>query len=349
MGVAAFASIVFLTRSLYHPLWAVVLVGLVGWAWRDSLPWKRIAAAVLVPVLLAGAWMAKNEVMFGRPTLSSWFGMNLQRAVIPVLPLAEKQALYDAGKISDIAMVGPFGNYDLYRPFVEPCTPAHSHPALTKELRDNEVVIPNLNFECFLPVYDQAGEDALTVIREYPGTWLKGREWSARVWFATNQLPDESRSFAYRWISRTYQVLRLDLPGDISTSDWGTPIYGNLTVRSRFSLTMLNLTLFAFGYGIWQSWRIVRRRRGESTADLVRTLVLAVVGATALWTFVVGVVGELGEQARFRTMTDPLVIAIGLTELLRRLPRASDHLFHDDGGQELSQEAGVDPSATISS
>ncbi len=110
LGVAGFSTIVFLTRSLYHPIWAIVMVVIVGLAFRASLPWKRIGVALLIPVLFAGAWMLKNEVLFGRATFSSWFGMNLQRAVIPVLPLDEKQQMYDEGKISDIAMIGPFGN-----------------------------------------------------------------------------------------------------------------------------------------------------------------------------------------------------------------------------------------------
>jgi len=350
MGVASFATLVILTRSLYHPVWALAIVALVAWAYRDALPWKRIGVAFLVPLVLAGGWMLKNEVMFGRATMSSWFGMNLQRGVIPVLPLAEKQQMFDEGKISGVAMIGPFGNYDLYRPVMPPCTPEHTHPALTKELRDNPVVIPNLNYECFLPVYDQAGKDAIAVIKAYPGVWLKGREWSARVWFATNQGPDSSPSWPYRQLSKVYRAIRLDVPGKLSTTDWGTPIYGPLSVDTRFSLTMVNLTLFAFAYGHLSAWSIVRRRRDAAFrgGNRTRTLVLAVVGATALWTFVIGVVGELGEQARFRTMTDPLVLAIGIAEVLRwlapKLPhRVSDYLFDATGVPEPTQESEPEP------
>lgn len=317
LGASALVTAVVMTRSLYHPLWALGTVGLVAWAARGRVTRRQVAVAFLVPVVFAGGWMLKNEAMFGRATLSSWFGMNLQRAVIPVLPLAEQQALYDQGRISDIAMIGPFGNYGLYRPVMPPCEPAHAHPALSKELRDYPVPVPNLNYECFLEVYDQAGADARTVIGEYPGVWLEGRVWSARTWFATNNLADESRSWPFRQLGNAYQLLRLDVPGKISTTEWGTPIFGPLSVDSRFSLTTLNLTLLAFGYGITASWRLVRRRVGA--ADLASTLVLAVTGVTALFTFVVGVVGELGEQARFRTMTDPLVIGVGAVVVLRWL------------------------------
>jgi len=55
-----------------------------------------------------------------------------------------------------------------------------------------------------------------------------------------------------------------------------------------------------------------RRRRDDVWA--------AVVVATAFiaaFTFVVGITGELGEQARFRTMTDPLVWTVGATGAIR--------------------------------
>ncbi len=326
VGIAAFATLVIMTRSLYHPAWALATLGIAAWAMRASIDRRRLLVAFALPVLLAGGWMLKNELLFGRATLSSWFGMNLQRAVIPVLPVAEKQQLYDEGKISEIAMIGPFGNYDLYRPVMPPCTPSRDHPALSKELRDNEVIIPNLNFECFLPVYDQAGADARAVIRSYPGVWLEGREWSARVWFATNQLPDESPSWVFRQLGNAFQLIRLDVDGSISTSSWGTPIYGTLTVATRFSLLMVNLSLLAAGYGTIHCWRLLRRR-GLVGDELTSSLVLGLTGMTAVFTFVVGVIGELGEQARFRTMTDPLVVAIGLYVLIRWIRPSSTRLF----------------------
>ncbi|MEZ5255334.1 MAG: hypothetical protein R2705_00110 [Ilumatobacteraceae bacterium] len=307
---------------------------------------------MLVPVLLVGGWMAKNEVLFGRPTLSSWFGMNLQRGVIPVLGLDELNRLHDEGKVSDVAMIGPFGNYGLYRPVMPPCAPEHSHPALSKEVRDYPIVVPNLNYECFLPVYDQAGADARAVIRAYPGVWLEGRLWSARTWFAVNQLADESPSWPLRQLGNVYQVIRLDVPGTLSTNGWGTPIYGNLTVTTRFSLTMVELSLLIGAVGFVTTWKVIRRRSGDRGDELV----LAIIGMTATWTFVVGVVGELGEQARFRTMTDPLVLSIGALLVLRWLTGRYGHseAFFDEryttpaGDEETTESSPVATSASNS-
>jgi hypothetical protein len=270
-------------------------------------------AAVAVPVLVAGSWMAKNEVLYGRATLSSWVGMNLQRAVIPVLDADDLQELFLERRVSHVARIGPFGNYALYEPFVARCTPKHQHPAASLQVRDADVVIPNFNYECFLPVYDQAGRDARTVIRTHPEAFLEGRAWAARVWFATNVQPDQSPSFAFRWLSDVYRVTRVDVPGTISTRSWGTPIYGDLAVPAKFSLTIVALTAGSAWLGVLHLWRLLRRR----AAQPVRSLVLAATGFTVWFTYAVGVVGELGEQARFRTMTDPLLVAVLLAEGVR--------------------------------
>src|SRR4051794_3136821 len=79
-----FATLVVLTRSVYHPLWLVGVFAVVAWAYRGSIPWRKVVLSAALPVVLVGGWMVKNDVLFDRLTMSSWFGMNLQRAVIPV-------------------------------------------------------------------------------------------------------------------------------------------------------------------------------------------------------------------------------------------------------------------------
>jgi hypothetical protein len=268
----------------------------------------------VVPVVLVGGWMIKNELLFDRLTMSSWFGMNLQRAVIPVLPVADKQQMFDDGKISQISYEYPvgFGNYDLYEPFFPKCTPKHSDPATAVPLRVNEVKIPNLNYECFLPVFDQAGKDAVAVIKAHPKVFLEGRAWSARTWFALNEGPANSDSPVLKGLYYGYRTAGVAVPGYLSTRDWGTPIFGDLSVVDHFSLAMVALTVLVVVSGLIALWRVLRSRAGPADHDLRDTLTIAVAGITVLWTFFTGITFELGEQARFRTMIDPLVVGIGL-------------------------------------
>lgn len=321
--LAGLATAVVLTRSLYHPVWAVAVVAGVAFATRRRLerPWRAVGLAVLVPVVACGAWMAKNEVLFHRATMSSWVGMNLQRSTIPVLAADELEQLLDAGEVSDVARIGPFGNYGLYEPVMAPCEPEHDHPAVTVEERfdDHGVLIPNFNYECFIPVFDRAGDDARTVIGEHPDVWVEGRLWSARTTFAVSGAPAESRSWPLRALDTAYRLLRVDVVGTIDTSSWGTPIYGTLAVESRFTLVTAALAAGLSVGAVVAAARLARRRDGAR--DTAWAVAIALGGFVVLYTFVVGAVGELGEQARFRTMTDPITVAVGAAAGLRLLSR----------------------------
>jgi hypothetical protein len=322
------ATAVVLTRSLYHPLWLAAMVAMVVVAGgvRGMTP-RRVALLAMIPLIAVGGWMAKNAVLFDTPTLSSWFGMNLQRAVIPVLDADELRAMYDAGEVSDVAMVGPFGNFDLYRPY-EPaasCTVERSHRAVSEPGRATDPYSPNFNYECYLPVFEQAGDDAWAVIRRHPDVWWEGRLWSARTMAAVSSLPAESASGVLVGLDAVYSLARVDVSGVISTTGWGTPIYGAIEARSDFGLVPIAMYALVAALGVVSALRILRRR-SSSASDLL----VALAGLTAGWTFVVGVVGELGEQARFRTMTDALVWTVAIAVVMRWF----------DAGQEQAASPG---------
>lgn len=329
--VAVLVTAVAMTRSLYHPVWVAVVLVAVLWVNRRRIDRRLVITALLIPLIAIGAWMGKNEVLYGRATLSSWFGMNLQRAVIPVLDLDQLQEMYERGDVSDVAMIGPFGKYSLYADVVEPCEPEHHHRSVLEPMRNTDPWSPNFNYECFLPVFDQAGRDAWAVIEEHPEVWLEGRLWSLRTTMAVAITPEESPSIVMRFLDRVYSVLRVDYPGVLSTRGWGTPIFGQLEAPVDFGLMLIPMYGLVLMAGAAGTWRLVRRR--GSTDDEVeresdrRALTCFVIGWTVAFTIVVGAVAELGEQARFRTMVDPvaMVAAVVLVEsFIRRRRRHSE-------------------------
>lgn len=318
LALVLLATAVVLTRSLYHPVWLVVLLAgalvLIG---RRRLGTRRLLILGLIPLVSIGGWMVKNDVLFGRATLSSWFGMNLQRAVIPVLDTDDLDEMLVDGQLSDVARIGPFGAFTLYAPY-EPassCTVTHAHPAVSEPDRTTDPYSPNFNYECYLPVFDQAGDDAWAVIRAHPEVWVEGRLWSARVMMAVSPMPSQSDSVVLRTLDSIYSVLRIDWSGVISTKGWGTPIYGSLEAPADFGLVPVGLYASAVILAIVHLVQLLRRR----TASRSRSAVMVAVGFIASWTFVVGIVGELGEQARFRTMTDALVWATVIAAAIRWL------------------------------
>ena len=308
-----------MTRSLYHPiLVAVILVPLGLWG-RRVLTRRALTVAVLVPLVVVGGWMVKNQALFGHANLSSWFGMNLQRAVIPVLDLDDLEEMYANGDVSDIAMIGPFGRYSLYESVVEPCEPSRSHRSLSEPMRTTDPVSPNFNYECFLPLFDRAGQDAWAVIRQHPEVWLEGRLWSLRTTFAVADRPGQSSSIVMRALDDAYSIARVDYRGVLSTEGWGTPIYGRLVAPTDFGLVLVPmyaaLAMAGAVVGL-RGWR----RRAMGAGDWA----IAVAAALAVFTVVVGAVAELGEQSRFRTAVDPLatvVVGVVVARLVHRVRR----------------------------
>lgn len=324
MVLSILVTVTVMTRSLYHPAWALLVVGYALWRLRRRIDRRVVLAVLSVPVVVVGAWMAKNEVLYSRATLSSWFGMNLQRAVIPVLPRDDLDAMYEDGELSDIAMIGPFGNYDLYADAMPPCESEHGFRGNTEPMRTTDQWSPNFNYECFLPVFDRAGDDAWAVIRAHPGTWLEGRLWSLRTTVAVSGNPGQSRSVVMRSLDRVYSVARLDYSGILSTEGWGTPIYGQLEARTDFALLLVPLYSLVAVAGMTALWRVIRRR-SEDPGSLQFDDVLVVGAVTVAFTVLVGAAFELGEQARFRTMTDPVtwvmaaaLVARGVGRLIER-------------------------------
>ena len=305
--LASAVTVTALTRSLYHPAWALVIVVFGLWLMRRRINWKASVLVLSIPVIFMGSWMAKNEVMFGHTTMSSWFGMNLQRAVIPVLPKDDLDEMYAKGQISDIAMIGPFGKYELYENVFEDCVPTRSHRSLAEPTRTTDQWSPNFNYECFLPLYDQAGKDAIAVIKEHPEAWLEGRLWSLRTTIAVSPIPSESKSEVMTGLDRVFSIARLDFGGVLSTKGWGTPIYGQLEAHADFGLMLIPMYLTIGWIGLWQILQRLRRKQLSAASTIY------VVGSfTVAFTVIVGAIAELGEQSRFRTMIDPIVTVMFL-------------------------------------
>jgi hypothetical protein len=305
--LASAVTVTALTRSLYHPAWALVIVVFGLWLMRRRINWKASVLVLSIPVIFMGSWMAKNEAMFGHTTMSSWFGMNLQRAVIPVLPKDDLDEMYAKGQISEIAMIGPFGKYELYENVFEDCVPTRSHRSLAEPMRTTDQWSPNFNYECFLPLYDQAGKDAIAVIKEHPEAWLEGRLWSLRTTIAVSPIPSESKSEVMTGLDRVFSIARLDFGGVLSTKGWGTPIYGQLEAHADFGLMLIPMYLTIGWIGLWQILQRLRRKQLSAASTIY------VVGSfTVAFTVIVGAIAELGEQSRFRTMIDPIVTVMFL-------------------------------------
>ncbi|MEY2552891.1 MAG: hypothetical protein QOC57_751, partial [Ilumatobacteraceae bacterium] len=309
ISLAAVGTAVVLTRTIFHPVWLVLLLAATWWVLRRTVDRRTVVVTVAIPLLLAGGWMVKNEVMFGRPTLSSWFGMNLQRAVVPIATDAQLAGWAAAGGISEITAAFPNGfvSYSGYEPYIGPCVPKHSNPAVANTTRGGPDDPPNFNSECFLPLYDLAGKDAWWVITRHPSLYLEGRWWALRAWVAEAPPPLVNTSPIYRALPKAYRVIEVQVPATIPSVRWAGLPYGAFDNPTRYSVVQALTTLLVIGAAVRALWRRLRKRPSSRWA-----LLEVVAGLIVAWNLVVGVLFELGEQFRFRATTDPITISIGV-------------------------------------
>lgn len=309
ISLAVVGTAVVMTRTVFHPLWLALLLIGSWWAVRRSVDRRTVVWTMTIPLVLIGGWMVKNEVMFDRPTLSSWFGMNMQRAVVPIAT-DDQLALWAAeGDISELTAAYPsgFAPFSSYEPYVGACVPQHDHPSTADLTRSGPDGPPNFNADCYLPIYDIAGDDAMWVISNRPSLYLEGRWWALRAWVmeAPPQVLHSSEIYDALW--PVYRVAQLGLPLTLPSVRLGELPWGAFDVPQHLSLLQALATVLVIMAGVRAAWRRLRRRVSSPWIQ-VEVIASLIVG----WNLVVGVLFELGEQFRFRAMTDPITISIAV-------------------------------------
>lgn len=297
-----------LTRSLFHPLWMGLVLGILVVAARPWPGWRPIAIAAAIPLVLVGGWMVKNEIVFHDATLSTWFGMNLERGVIAPMNADKVGAMVAKGQLPEIVTVPPFVDYHVYAPFLDPCVPAHTQLAVTQMLRPNGYA--DFNYECFLPVYSAMYDASLEAIRHQPMAYIESRGDALRF-SIDHPLESGYGRGTLRVIRPLYRLGSLDLRADVDMSSWFHPLFGPGLVVSYPSMTVVLALLCC----CWELGRSVRRfvRRSVTAADLL----MMTCSMTALWVIVTGALFEMGENARFRATIHPLLIVVAAATVKR--------------------------------
>jgi hypothetical protein len=311
VAVPVLAGAVVMVRTLYHPVWFLLIVGAWWWLRRAEVPWRRVLLAAVVVSIAIGGWMAKNESQVGRFTLSTWTGMNLLRSVQPAVDPGRLATLRQEGRISDVALVSAFSTFDAYaKDFA--CTPASSLTVMATPDRGTErlpllgpdpVTIPNFNYACYVPVFSRAGSDAIAIMRAEPRAWVRARAWSLNNWFGVPQIGHLARSPVSLTLDAVGRVVLLAVPHPSLPASWRAhPLWVSSDPLSLMVMVGTAVVIVA-------AFRRGRRIRPTDVDGSRGAVVIA--GLIVAWTAAVGIVGELQEQVRFRSMTDPIVIVFG--------------------------------------
>ncbi len=304
-GLAAAGGALVLTRSLFHPVWLVLLFLAAALAHRPRTGWRVAAAIAGVPLGLVAVLVVKNAVLFHSPSLSSWFGMNLSRTTNEQIAGGERDALVTSGAISRYAESLPFQPYAGYEALGPPCTPAHPDiPVLAEPTAPRGSV--NFNYECYLPIYAAEQHDGLVILRRYPRRVLAGQLASYEIFFkaASDYVFLEPQRAHIEGYARWYRTwVEWAVP-------WDNPRPEGLR-RDQTGLNDLHISLLAVAacaaaaaagvLGVWR-WRRHGMNAVRATAAAAGlTTVLLTVAANAF---------EIGENNRFRFTIEPLTLVL---------------------------------------
>lgn len=294
-------SCVVLTRGLFHIAWMVIVIGFLLYCRRAS--WKRTLLAALIPFMLAFLVYAKNAVVFGSVSSSSWLGFSFSKMVTSKVPEQERRRMVERGEVSALLLTKTFRPLDEYRKFIPP-VPKTGIPVLDQEYKSTGR--RNFNNIAYVGISNQFLRDSIVILRKYPQAY-------AHVVVSSYYLFLLSPSdYVYVDVNRE----KLGLYDRLSEIF----LYGRMRHDPRDPLAkrslnwkLANLCWFvvvAYSFWFFCSLSIVRRSIKGSPADRNRGLTLLFILVTVVWTAIVGNCFENGENYRYRYMVDPLVIIV---------------------------------------
>ena len=276
---------VVLTRSLFHPVWLVVVLALV--LLSDLGAWRRTAIGAAVPYAVVALVIAKNLVLFGVPGTTSWTGSNLAKVTVEGIPLEERRELVARGVLSPVSLLRPFSSIEEYAVVVAP--PPATGIAALDGLRKPPTGVPNFNHSSMIGVSDLYLGDALATVRTHPSAYAEA-------------LVEGVKVFARP--STAYDFL---LSNRASIASYDRVVSNYVFLRGgEWSPTILVAYLLSLLYGALLLAR-ARRTAGRTGAALGTLLFLWV---TVVWVVGVANLTELGENHRFRYLSDALVVVL---------------------------------------
>jgi hypothetical protein len=274
-----------LTRSFYHLLFIIAITGLMVIHWWPAPGCRKLLLAAVLPVCLVTGWYAKNYLLFGKFSTTSWSGMNLARIVFRDKPAADSNS---------IASIAPFSRVSAYRDFVglKGLSPTlqHQSPVLTSEYKNG----PHLNLfnQQYIEIADKYEQEARRVIRNNPLGYLRNAGTSAIIFFTP--------ASSYFKLAENEKAIRyFDAALTLNFSSFFEP---ELTKKKTLVLSALFIFL---------SWLVVLNAfRKEIFGPWQFPAFNFFILLTISYVFLAGTFLEYGENMRFRYEVQPLFLIL---------------------------------------
>lgn len=311
--VTGLAGAVVLTRTVFHPVWFVLVAAGVLALRRPSAPPARVAVLVGAPLVVILALVAKNQVLYGEPTLTTFAGPSLAKIAGSAASPAEREALRADGTVSELFGRPVFWGWETYADAMPPCQRERPDVPVLAEPTRPVGGYPNMNDECMLAVYRTQTDDALAFVRAEPRRFAAAQlggtqlffEPSLPIIFTTNA--EDLDPLDDLWAATLFPRVQLQ---PVTRTE-----FGELRVLDAGGIdlvpTVVVLDLLAIALGGRAAVRLARRRaRSGGTRARTELGAWAAVGLTCAWVTAVGSLLEINENARYRQLIEPFLLLV---------------------------------------
>jgi len=301
-----------LTRSMFHLAWFAAWLCIVVMLRRSR--WKKTVLVAVIPFAAALFPFAKNAVLFGGFSSSSWLGMSLAKITTMKLSEDERIDRIGDGELSELSLLPPFKPVWYYKQYTRiPAFQETGVPVLDMDMYPNGG--HNWNNASLYSISEQYLEDALFVLKRYPGVFLGGVADSFRIFFfpAGDWFHFYASIDNISHISLYEKLYNFLVCGQVtafgSAAEKRNDQWGYFDTARHMGFLILAFYLAAVGYGVFFLVRSVKR--GTLNTPAGATMLFIVL--TVLYVTLIGNCLESGENERFRFTVDPLLmIAFGV-------------------------------------
>jgi hypothetical protein len=298
-------AVVVLTRSMFHPLWMLIVPG----AMYALLPGcrRRIVTAALIPVMVVGLWMAKNYYTVGGFTTSTLLGMNFYKITTMQVPDFQRVKMFANGELSRFGLYANFESLDYYRDKtgeVDLFLPS-GIPALDNERKSNGS--SNFNHPAYVNISSRFLHDDLSVIRHRPAAYARGVLGAISLYLQ----PPHDQVFNkdnVNSISPWVRVADVVLYGQLS-SLWRDNYHTEFKSRIKLSKNLPDIGLFVLValLAIMLYWPAAFVRAGRRSLSEPRWITVLFMLFAVLYVSSVANLLEIGENARIRYEIEPFI------------------------------------------
>jgi hypothetical protein len=285
-----------LTWSLFHIVW---LFGVTIFLFVVLAERKKVILVALLPVLLVTAWYAKNFILVGEFTASSWVGMNISKITTFRTSEKERRQMVKSGELSKFALLPPFRNPQVYLKLL-PNTPKTGVPVLDEPETSRHS--RNHHHLVYVEASNYYLRDAIRIIRAKPNVYFRSINQAIYIYF-------HSASDFDLTMGNRSRILPFDLW-------WNRIFYGQWKSDETSIDRNSSMSMEHVGWWIVVSFLIVtdgsiisiwKNRRDLAEPENMLILFLAY---NIFFMTVVGNLMDIGENNRFRYAIDPFLLIL---------------------------------------